>query len=80
VTIVSAGNVRSTATHTSVDGAQVASSVSSNARFLYGVSTADGLAFAAAPLLLLAAVFLACDLPARRASRVDPQEALRAGG
>jgi putative ABC transport system permease protein len=49
------------------------------AAFLYGVSTRDTLVFAAAPLLLLAAVLVACDLPARRASRVDPQ-ALRAGG
>ena len=37
----------------------------------------DPLAFAIVPIPLIAAAFVACYLPARRASRVDPNEALR---
>ncbi|HZT72381.1 MAG TPA: ABC transporter permease [Terriglobales bacterium] len=47
------------------------------ARFLFGVSPADPLTFAAVALLLLAVAVLACWLPARRAARVDPVQALR---
>ncbi len=47
------------------------------ATFLYGVSAVDILAFSAAAFLLLAVAFLANYLPARRAARVDPMEALR---
>jgi putative ABC transport system permease protein len=46
------------------------------ASLLYGVSTRDGVAFAVAPLLLAAVVFVACDLPARRAARLDPRQVL----
>jgi len=46
-------------------------------RFLSGVSASDPLAFAAAPLVLAAAAYLACHLPARRAARLDPLDALR---
>jgi predicted permease len=46
-------------------------------RFLTGVSAADPLAFAAAPLVLAAAAYLACHVPARRAARLDPLDALR---
>ncbi len=46
-------------------------------RFLFGITTSDGLTFAAAPLVLVAAGLAACWLPARRATRVDPMQALR---
>jgi predicted permease len=45
--------------------------------FLFGVSGADPLTFVAVPSLLAAVALLACVVPARRAARVDPLEALR---
>ncbi|HKG60274.1 MAG TPA: hypothetical protein VKB05_10980 [Pyrinomonadaceae bacterium] len=47
------------------------------ASFLYGVSTMDALTFTAIPALLTAVALLACYLPARRATRVEPLVALR---
>jgi putative ABC transport system permease protein len=45
---------------------------------LFDVSGADPLTYAAGSLLLLAAALFSCYLPARRATRVNPTEALRA--
>lgn len=45
--------------------------------FLYGVQAHDGWTLAASAILLFLSGILAAYLPARRASRVDPMEALR---
>jgi ABC-type antimicrobial peptide transport system permease subunit len=48
------------------------------AQILYEVSPGDPFALVAASVILAAAALLACFLPARRATHVDPIEALRA--
>lgn len=48
-------------------------------RFLFGVSGTDPVTFLVVPTVLLGVAVLAAWVPARRASRVEPSEALRAG-
>jgi putative ABC transport system permease protein len=47
------------------------------AKLLFGVQATDLLTFSIVSICLLVAAFVACYLPARRATKVDPLEALR---
>ena len=47
------------------------------ASFLFGIGSADLAVFASVPLAMILVALAACYLPARRAARIDPAEALK---
>lgn len=51
--------------------------LTSFSQLLYGVGVNDPLRFLATSLVRTAVAFIACCVPARRATRVDPMAALR---
>ncbi len=47
------------------------------AALLFGVTPTDGVTFAVVPVLIVAVAMMACYVPVRRATRIDPLTALR---
>ena len=48
-----------------------------DSNFLFGVHTWDLMTFVYAAFIMTAVALLACYIPARRAAKIDPMEALR---
>jgi predicted permease len=51
--------------------------LASFSQLLYGVTASDPTTFLSVSLVLMSTAFLACYIPARRATRIDPMQALR---
>ena len=49
------------------------------AGMLYGITPLDGLTYTGVPVLILTVAAVACLLPAWRAARIEPVQALREG-
>jgi putative ABC transport system permease protein len=76
--LVVADGLRLTAIGVTLGLLVAAGSTRALAGLLYGVSRADPVSFAAIVLLIVTIALAACYVPARRATRIHPTEALRA--
>ena len=77
VSLVTSQGIRWTATGVAVGLGACLAVARLLSGLLYGVSALDPITFVAVPLFLLATSYLACLVPGRRASRIDPLIALR---